>query len=152
MKTITKDHVKDFMKSVGIMSVAVNDTPYPISSVLLFALDDQMNIYFATHANTHKAQALSREPRISFSVWEQHHLLVQGSGNVHKITDEQEVSEALDLLANSAISIEDFWPPVLQLEPDIYAVFKITPTQMQAIPLEYDTMSSEEMKIYPIEL
>lgn len=152
MKNITKAHVKDFMKSVGIMSIAINHHEYPISSIVLFAVDDDFTLYFATHANTNKARALQSDPKLSFSIWEQHNLLIQGSGDVEILSDAEEINGVLDKLAKSAISIKDFWPPILQLEPDFYAVFKITPKQMQAIPLEYDTISADQMEVHEIDL
>lgn len=57
-----------FLRSVGIMSIAVNAEPYPISSVVLFSVDDEFNFLFATHSVSNKAKSLLKRPEISFSV------------------------------------------------------------------------------------
>lgn len=75
----TKQDVISFLRSVSIMSVAIN-YQRPVSSILLFAVDDEMNFYFATHKNSIKARALEINPEISMSVWEYDKMLVQASG------------------------------------------------------------------------
>ncbi len=151
-KQFTKDQVRDFMRSVGIMSASINAEPYPIATILLFAIDDDFTLYFATHIETAKSRALQAHPKFSYSIWEHHKMLVQASGEATRITEYEEVERTLEKLAMSAASIEDFWPPVLQLDPDEYIIFKIKTTQMQVIPLEFDTISSDQMSIQKIQL
>ncbi|MBP9690631.1 pyridoxamine 5'-phosphate oxidase family protein [Candidatus Woesebacteria bacterium] len=151
-KKYTNDQIRNFMRSIGIMSASINAEPFPIATILLFALDDDFTLYFATHLLSSKSKALQAHPKFSFSVWEHHKMLVQGSGVATQITEYEEIERTLEKLAMSAVNIENFWPPVLQLDPDEYIIFKIKTTQMQVIPLESDTISSDQMSIQKVQL
>ena len=136
IKKYTKQEVLDFLRKVSIMSAAfVRDDNKPLSTVLLFAIDDDFTMYFATLKSSHKAQAIINNPNISLSVWQDKEILVQANGTVTQETDPILAEKIVEKLANSAANLKDFWPPVLQIAGHDYAVFKVKLTWLHALDL-----------------
>lgn len=117
------------------MSVAVNGESGPISTVLLFAVDDDFTFYFATHKNSFKAKGLNKDNRISMSIWEFNKMLVQCDGEAFEITDHDEAGEAFDKLTNSLDNLAEFWPPVLQIEGEGYIIYKVKTNWVRTLDL-----------------
>lgn len=145
IKNYSKTEVLGFLKSVSIMSVAINYQDKPISSVLLFHVDDDLNFYFVTHQSSYKAKALMTKPLISLSVWAHHKMLVQADGQAEIITDRETAAIALDKIMSAIDNIKGFWPPVLRTGGKDYVVFKITTSWVRVLDLTNDTISAEEM-------
>lgn len=140
-----------FLQKMSVMSVAING-PEPVSSVLLFAIDDDFTLYFATLKESYKAQALEKNPAISLSVWEHDTMFVQASGVVERITDEAEALEAVDKIANAAIGLTNFWPPVLQIKGHDYVVYKVTLKWLRTRSLMDKTIVEKESKFEEVTL
>ncbi len=130
-----KQKVLEFMRSESIMSVAINSSDRPVSTILLFAIDDDFTVYFATHKSTQKAKALSVDNKISLSVWGHKKMLVQASGVAEEITDGDELENTLDKLAMATDVVEDFWPPILQAKGDDYVAYRIKLDMLRILDL-----------------
>ena len=133
----TPQQILKFLRSVSIMSAAVNGLNGPISTVLLFHIDDDFTLYFATHSDSFKAKALALDDRISYSVWEHRKMLVQADGIATPITDPKEINEILDKLVSH---VGDFWPPVLRLKGEGYVIYKIATKWLRALDLSQLTI------------
>lgn len=140
----TPEEVQNFLKEQFIMNVATISENKPHSSVLLYAMDDDMTFYFVTHSDTHKAKNLLKNPHISLSVWKHGDMLVQADGVVSTIDDQEQKLGVIDRLADAASKGDDFWPPVLRLGGDDYVVFTIKPYWMRALDLSQNTMRAKE--------
>lgn len=151
LNSTLKQETLAFLRKVAIMSVAVNG-PKPISSVLLFAIDDDFTIYFATLKESHKARALEENPAISLSVWEHDSMFVQATGTAEIIQDETQALEAVDKIANSAMGLTSFWPPVLQVKGHNYVVYKVTLDWVRTRSLADKTMVEKESKFEEVDL
>lgn len=138
------NEVINFLRSVSVMSISVNHHPKPINSIVLFAVDDDFTFYFAAHAHSHKAKALTVNPDISMSIWEHKAMLVQVCGLTELIEKQEEVDMALEKISESVNKIPDFWPPVLQLDPDNYSIFKVVPEWIRKLNLTDDSIRSSE--------
>lgn len=145
-----KAEVVKFVRSVSIMSIAVNYKT-PISSIVLFAVDDNLNFFFATRRDTAKAKALSLSSEISMSIWEFDKSLVQGTGRALELSG-QEASDALDMIVNATENVKEFWPPILQIEGDDYVVYKIVPVWLRILDISKDTIHVKEQMFQEIEL
>jgi nitroimidazol reductase NimA-like FMN-containing flavoprotein (pyridoxamine 5'-phosphate oxidase superfamily) len=133
-KQYSKEEILHFLRENPIMSAAVNSPEMPISTVLLFAIDDDYTVYFAAKKGSYKVNALEKNPKISMSDWVLNQMLVQMSGEVTQIGDDL-AREALDKLAEAVTKVEDFWPPILRIEGDEYQVFKVKVTWVRALDL-----------------
>jgi len=138
-----KNGVLDFLRKISIMSAAVVGENGPISTVLLFSVDDDFTFYFATRKNTYKSRALLKNSKISFSVWEHNMMMIQADGVVEQVVEVSEIEKILDSLSKSTAEIENFWHPVLRITEDDYIVFKLTPNWMQKLDLNNTTIHTD---------
>jgi|GEM_PF-1293488 uncharacterized pyridoxamine 5'-phosphate oxidase family protein len=128
--------ILNFLKKTSLMSAAfVRDDDKPLSTILLFAIDDDFTLYFATLKESYKAKALEENNNISISVWSQKEMLVQANGIVEQETDAERAEIIVDKLADSAVELDDFWPPVLQIKGHEYAVYKVKFNWLHALDL-----------------
>ncbi len=126
------------------MSAAINNAERPVATVLLYAIDDDFTMYFATHRSTIKAKSLAIDPKISFSVWRNHEMLIQASGATREVTDSNQLESVLDKLAESTTTVEDFWPPILQVKGSDYVVYEIKIDWMRALDLSNVAIHNEQ--------
>lgn len=148
-KRPNNEEVLKFLKSVSIMSVAINYET-PISTVLLFAVDGDFTFYFATQKNSFKQKALEINNKISLSVWEHGKMLVQASGKAELVEDEKESTDALNKIVNALDNIHDFWPPVLRFHGDEYAIYKIDTNWLRVLDLSEKTIYAEDSPFFEI--
>lgn len=142
---ISKQQVFDFLKSVSIMSLAACDGDKPLATVLLFAIDEDLTIYFATRESSHKAVAIQKNPQVSLTVWYTQQMLVQIDGNANRIHNPNEVNEAMNKIVEASSQIKNFWPPLLSYNThDPYAIFAIKPTWVRALNLSNDVIKAAE--------
>ena len=131
----TTAEVLTFLKKVSIMTIAVSGkNNYPASHVMLFAVDEDFTMYFATTKSSKKNKDLSENNKIGISVWKEHEMLVQINANVTPL-EGAEAEDAVDKLAEATVSIKDVWPPVLQINNHDYIAYKITPFSVRALDL-----------------
>lgn len=147
-----KTEVLEFLKSQYIMSVAVCENSKPLSSILLYYIDDDFNIHFATHTDSYKSKALKSNPKISLSIWEANQMLVQIDGDVEEIIDTELKLATIDNLAESAGKKDDFWPPLLRIKGENYVVFKIIPNWIRKLDLVQNTMTQIDSPFTEIDI
>lgn len=141
----TKQQILEFLRKYPIMNIAVVGENKPISSVLLFAIDDDFNIYFGTHEDTFKAQALLKNPKISLSVWQHDIMMVQADGVATQVTDKKVIEETIDKIINSTDNLDGFWPPVVRIKNhSSYVVFCIKLNWLKATDLENKNITDRE--------
>ena len=142
----SREEILDFLKKTSIMSAAFANENKPISTVLLFGIDDDFTIYFATHENTYKAKAIIDNPQISISVWEHKEMMIQADGKVSRVTDNDEVNEVLNKLVTSADNVADFWPPVLRIKNETpYFIGKIKLSWLRATDLVSTKVTEKDL-------
>lgn len=150
---ISKQDVIKFLRSVNIMSLAACHGDKPISTILLFAVDEDLNFYFATRSETYKTKALEVNPNVSMAIWEHKRMLVQVDGKAEKIENLEEVNEVIDMLADSVSRIGNFWPPVVRFnDKGEYAVFRITPHWLRSLDLTNESIREKEDPFTEIDL
>lgn len=150
---ISKAQIVDFLRSVAIMSLAACRDNTPLATVLLFAVDDNLIFYFVTRSHSRKAETIRNNPKVSFSVWEHQKMLVQVEGEAQQILNETEANQALEKVVQATNNIQDFWPPVLNIDAqDEYAIFKITPHWVRALNLSNKNIQTKESPFTQIAL
>lgn len=141
------------MRSLSIGSFAFVQDTKPLNSVLLFHIDDDCALYFATHENTYKAQALVTNPQVSFSVWEHKKMLVQGAGEAHPVENISQRDTILERIVGAVDNIDSFWPPVLRIKNNTpYVVYKVSPSWLRTLDLSEDTITSADDPYTEIDL
>lgn len=143
-KVITPIEALEFMRTQFIMNIACVNGDTPISSVLLFYIEDDFTVYFATHKDSYKSQALLSNSKVSMSIWEHNKMLIQADGEATEISDLDEALAVIDKLAESSIKGDEFWPPLLRIKGDSYIVFAIKPIWMRALDLSRDTLTQDD--------
>ena len=135
------------------MALAATHDDKPLSTILLFAVDNDFNFYFATRSETYKAKALEKNPKVSLSIWEHKKFLIQVDGLAKKIEKEEEINSTLDLLVSATENIKDFWPPVVRSRSKgDYVVFKIKPNWLRALDLELESIAEDKTPFIEIEI
>lgn len=124
-KIWTKDKALKFLRENPLASIAVNGQDYPISSLVLFYTDEDFNFYFGTGKESFKAQALLKNPKLSFSVWKSELALAQGTGLAAEITDPTELDARMDDIVKETRNLPHFWPPLLGIWKHGYILFKV---------------------------
>lgn len=117
------------------MNVALVNSDKPLASVLLFAVEDNFNFYFAVHPNSYKSKAINNNKKISFSVWSHFDMLLQADGEIESV-DDVDRSWVISQLAIASSRIKNFWPPILSLTDNNYRVLKITPNWLRVLDLK----------------
>lgn len=149
----SKQDIINFLRNVNIMSLAACYEDKPLSTVLLFAIDNDLNFYFTTRSETYKTKAIEGNPKVSMSIWEHKKMLVQVDGVATKVDNLEKVNEVIDMLAESVTRIGDFWPPVIRFKGrGDYTVFKITPNWLRALDLGGNSIRQDEDPFTEIDL
>lgn len=121
--------------------------------MLLFAIDEDFTIYFATHEDTFKAKAILEDNRVGISIWEKDVMLVQAKGVATPIEDIYHKDMALEKIVHAVDNIDSFWPPVLRIRNDSeYVVFKIKPDWVRALDLTSKTITAQVDPFVEIEV
>jgi len=148
----TKEQVFGFLEAEAVMSIAVSSSDGPLSSVVLYAIDDDFRFTFVTHKSSRKAQALLSDNRISVSIWNQQQMLVQMSGTVKEMTETDERMKGFDAVVNTSTTVKDLWPPLLTINAGEYIVFTITPEWIRALDLTEAKIAPHESPFTEIPL
>ncbi len=124
-KIWTKEAVLKFLRDNPLASLAINGKDYPVSSMVLFYVDDDFNLYFGTGRESFKAKALLEDPKISFSGWKAGEALMQWSGTAEEVVEQKEIDARMDDIIQETKQLQDFWPPMLGVWKKGYILFKI---------------------------
>ncbi|GIK84338.1 MAG: hypothetical protein BroJett025_09600 [Patescibacteria group bacterium] len=143
LQQFTPQEVLEVMRKISLMSIAVSDkNNQPQSHMLLFAVDPDFTLYFATSNSSAKHNAIKENNKIGISIWSDKEMLIQMLAEATEIEGE-DAQEAFNKLAEVAISLPDFWPPLLQIQKSSgYAVFKVKPTSIRALNLASNTITN----------
>lgn len=147
-----KNDVLTFMRSVSIAALAVTDGTKPMSSIILFALDDDFTMYFGTHRDSFKSQAILKNPNVSLSIWEHKKMLVQIDAKAQEVSESEKADAFLDKIVSASANVHDFWPPVLQIEGDEYIVFKVRPHWLRVLDLSDQRINLPELPFQELEI
>ncbi len=147
----TNQDVLNFLRNNPIMNIAANNGGKPLSSVVAFVVDSDFTFYFVTHKNSYKAKALELNPGISFSIWKHNELLVQGDG-VAITGTAHDLDQIISKIASATVKIEDFWPPLLQMEDDFYECYIIKPVWLRVLDLSSKNLHTNEPPFTVIEI
>ncbi|MBP7842656.1 pyridoxamine 5'-phosphate oxidase family protein [Candidatus Woesebacteria bacterium] len=143
-KQFTSSEILDLMRKTSLMSLAVSDKDgQPQSHMMLFAIDDDFTLYFATTKDSGKHKAIQYNNKVGISVLCNEIALVQMAAEVFELQNEDAV-QAIDKLADAATELPNFWPPVLRIIKENYAVFKVIPKSIRALDLTDSTMTSAQ--------
>jgi len=144
VKKYTKEEALAFLRTNPIMSAAMcGGSDRPVATTLLFAVDDDFTIGFATKVGTYKDRALSVNPLMSITVWKNNEMHVQMSGRAEKVVDEAAVDLLLEKLAVSVNMVDDFWAPVLKY-PGEYVCYQMKPDWVRVQDLSSNSISESE--------
>ncbi len=130
----SREEILAFLKHTPILSLAACNEGKPVSSVVAFAIDDDFTIYFATHSDSIKAVALRQNPILSYSVWKEDQMLVQGGGEARELQG-QEYDQAMNSILKTIDQLENFWPPILRITGTNYTAYAVKPTWLRALDL-----------------
>lgn len=138
----TPEEVLEVMRKISLMSLAVSDKDnQPQSHMMLFYIDDKFNVFFATSKNSGKHKAIKENNKVALSVWSDKEMLVQIQGIAEEVIGD-EVIKTVDHLADAAVKLPNFWPPVLQIMKAEYVVIKVTPKNIRTLDLTVETITS----------
>jgi nitroimidazol reductase NimA-like FMN-containing flavoprotein (pyridoxamine 5'-phosphate oxidase superfamily) len=152
MTNITKDDVKKFLNEHYLMQLATTYEDQPGVSVLLYTIDDDLNFYFGTHADSYKIKNLNSNAKVSLVVWEFGKIQVQANGIAEIMESKEEQDKVLDKLADAATKDVNFWPPLFRIKGGEYTVIKIKPNWMRVLDLSNNTVKPEESPFTEITL
>lgn len=151
-ENISKKQILEFLKSVAIMSIAAVGEHGPVSSVVVFAVDNDLSFYFLTKRETYKAKALLKNPKISLCVWEHRKMLVQASGSVIEVESGDEFNKIHEQIDKASHVIKNFWWPILNINKGEYVIFKIHPEWIRALDLTGKNIKEEGDPFFTIQV
>lgn len=143
VKRYSKEEVISFLRNNPIMSAAMCGEERPVSTILLFAVEDNFQLYFATKLDTYKERALRVNRLMSVSIWKNREMEVQMSGSAERVTDENVIDSALDKLAMSVNMVDGFWAPILRMNGE-YVIFTMKPDWVRVLDLSSESISESE--------
>lgn len=130
-----KQTAYDFLSKNQVMSIAISSEDKPTASVVIYHVDEDLNLYFVTDENSYKAKILLKNPKISLAVWKFSQLLIQADGITELISETLYKHKIIDEIAQAAVKIKKFWPPILAISDVKYSVFKIKPSWMRLMDI-----------------
>jgi len=137
-----REKVLAFLNAHRKMVLSILDKEkHPNSSLLLYAIDDDFNVYFGTRKCFGKYAALSADPHVSLAVVEESIdplKVVDMQGRVEEISSD-EIVERLEFFESKNPS------KYYVKDADDFVMFRITPTHVRWLDA-----SSGELKMYDI--
>jgi len=145
-KKLSKSLAQKMLHRIPFMTLGLSEkkTGKPHVATMLFAIDKDWNISFATHEHSLKFLLLSQNPLVSMCMHEIEKVYFQMSGRATRITDSRRIKKILDEISYKAASVEGFWPPALAISGKDYVFFQVKPDWIRAmdisnLPLRSDT-------------
>jgi uncharacterized pyridoxamine 5'-phosphate oxidase family protein len=147
MIPISKEEVLGFLKSHHIMTLAtVSEDGKPHSTVLLYVVDDDFSMYFASHTESHKVKNVAHNNFVSLTVWEHQKLSIQVNGEAELVSDAGEIDAILTRIVDAGAQEGDnFYPPILSIGGESYSLFKIKPSLVRGLDLSADQVKGVGM-------
>ena len=149
VNAIQKKQLKIFLEGVSVMSIAVCLDNKPMSSVVLFTVDNDLSFYFLTKRNTYKAKALRSNPQISISIWVQNNKLIQASGEVMEISGDAEFDKYYKKLSSISDRMQNAYWPFTAVKGEESVVYKVFTKWLRVMDLSSD---GKDNPFYTVEL
>lgn len=149
-----KEEILKFLQNQHIATLAtVTKDNRPHAAVILYAVDQDLNLYFATHKKTEKIDNVKQNNKVSLTIWKHKELSVQIEGEGEEVTDSQECSKILEVLAVSASKENsDFYPPILRIKGQDYAIYKIKPTRCRYLDFKDEHINESSPTVHELTL
>jgi len=139
-----RDLVLQTLKDNKLAALAtVSSDGVPHAATVVYAVDDDFNIYFVTRENTSKVKNLEHNPVISLSIGATPPLYVQMRGKAERMSEGPEREERLTAVAEAGAGLEDVWPPILHIGSEDYVLFKVVPDLIHALDLRDQNIAAE---------
>lgn len=151
-KKYSKKNIYDFLKNQHIMSLSTCYKDKPDTSTMLYAIDKELNIYFATHVTSRKAKNIKKNKNISIAVWKNKILSIQAEGKATEVNVFKDQQKVLVSLAKSAVSQENFYPPVFRINEGHYVIYKAKLSYIKVLDLTSDKINEYEKPYVEIRL
>ncbi|NCS96893.1 pyridoxamine 5'-phosphate oxidase family protein [bacterium] len=133
--------ILSFLQSQHFMAIAtVSPENKPQVATMLYVIDQDFNIYFATHSSARKATNIAQNNAVALVIWEHNNLSIQIEGVADAVTNPQELQTTLQKLADAASGVPNFYPPVLRMPGQDYALFKVATQTCRYIDLKDENM------------
>jgi len=132
-----KSDIKKFLERISVMSIALCLKKRPISSVVLFTVDNDLSFYFITKKNTYKAKAIDENPQMSLCVWKQNDKLIQASGNIIELAGDDDFDKYYKRLQTINKELGNIYWPYLATKGSEAIVYKLLTKWLRVMDLTY---------------
>ena len=149
-----KNQTLNFLKNNQLMSLAtVGKNNLPQNSILLYTVDEDFNLYFATDKTSRKFENLQYNPAVAITIWKNNNRSLQIEGKVSIVENANDVSVILTKLAEAAVSEDpSLLPPIIRINRKADTViFRIKVKQIRSLDLKNPTIKENESPITIIE-
>lgn len=117
----------------------VSEDGKPHATVLLYVIDDDFSVYFASHTESRKVKNVTHNNFVSLTVWEHQKLSIQVNGEAELISDAGEIDAIVTRIVEAGAEEDDhFYPPILSIGGESYSLFKIKPSLVRCLALSID--------------
>lgn len=134
MTHITTTQVGEFLTQhpTGVLSTA-SLAGEPWGASVVFAIDDDLNFYFMTRANTLKYQNIAANPHVAITITDPaEQKTVQAAGVVEKVAAEDIIETVFKKLDKLKPQGSERWiAPVYKVHEGDYMVLRFKPTSLQ---------------------
>lgn len=144
---------KQFLHENYLMSLATTNDTHPSVAVMVYIIDEDLNIYFVTHADSRKVQNLAENPQVGLAIWQNgQSMLVQANGKASVVEEAHTKNWVMDCFADFTTNDINFWAPILRMQGKEYIVFRITLDWMRTLDMTRNTVSQDESPFTEIHL
>lgn len=153
MTQISRAQVYEFLtkQPVGVLSTASSNGE-PWGSTVVFAVDEELNFYFMTRANTRKYENISANPQVAFTVTDPAgQKTVQAAGIIEKVATDDIIDVVFQKLDKVKPRGSEHWiAPVYKIHEGDYMILQFKPTTLQYAdfsipPTDTDTAFVEQI-------
>jgi uncharacterized protein YhbP (UPF0306 family) len=133
-----RQHIFDFLKQNGIMTLAVSANHQPWVCTLYYGIDDNMNLYIVTDPGSEHGQVIAANEKIAFNVFDSRQKItqpkqgVQGKGTIQMVKGLKANTKALFLWhrqnpgIEAKITVKDLLKKLTDTK-----IYQITPTYLK---------------------
>ncbi|MBP9738163.1 pyridoxamine 5'-phosphate oxidase family protein [Candidatus Saccharibacteria bacterium] len=142
-QAISKEAVRHFLESNFIAELATASNNKPTCSTVIYVVDKDLNLYFVTNRDSHKAENILKNQNVSMTIWEFSKMSIQLDGLAKEVNDDSIKEWVINSFGDAATNDPDFWAPIFRINRGDYVIFKVTPTWLRALDLAHDTVRSK---------
>ncbi len=121
-----KDH------HMAILST-ISEEGEPWGSAIIFAIDEDLNFFFMTRADTLKYKNIEANPKVALTVAdEEKQITVQARGKISRVEARDYMDVVFKKLADVKPRGDSQWvPPVMKVHKGDYMILRFTPSKLQ---------------------